>query len=122
MNDQYQEAINYLSKAVELNPDDYFNWYLLGSSYLNFEYYDNAVYSFNQSIKIDPNNSFTWNDYGVALVNLNRIDEAKIAVSKALEIDPNDELAKNNLQILQLPNIRRGNFIRRHSVWNIKRN
>ena len=99
-NDRYYDAIEAFNKAMDIDDEDDFTYYfMLGSSYLNVEEYNNAIDIYERAINDGyEDNPYIWNDYGVALGRIGRKEEAKEAYRKALELDPDYELARNNLQ------------------------
>jgi len=55
-NSEYSKAIEYYTKAIELDPNnaDYHNW--RGACFNEFEEYEKAIADFSKAIELDPNN------------------------------------------------------------------
>ena len=53
----YNQAIDFFSKAIEAAPDCFRCKFNLGRSFLQVEKYDDAVKIFNELIAVDPNGS-----------------------------------------------------------------
>lgn len=109
---QYEEGIKYLTKAIELKPDDADYHSNLGTAYLRSGKYPQAAEQFQKAYDLylkdypwlsnppDPSNPSNpsgskerqqlaqyINDFGVANVQMNKGTEALEAFQKALEID-----------------------------------
>jgi tetratricopeptide (TPR) repeat protein len=60
---KYDEVINALSKAIELDPDNYTLYFVLGQSYENMKDFDKAVQGYSKAIELNP-------EYSDAIYNL----------------------------------------------------
>ena len=58
--DKLDEAFNYIEKAVQINPGNYFNYILKGDIYLFRSDYGEAKASYNHATRIDPNNQIAY--------------------------------------------------------------
>ncbi len=56
-NDEIDNAITNLSKAIELNPDYVDAYYFRGLVYITEEDYDKAIADYTKAIELDPNNN-----------------------------------------------------------------
>ncbi|MCK4904865.1 tetratricopeptide repeat protein [bacterium] len=87
----YNEAINYLRKAHEFNPDDDFIAFQLAASYEQNKNWFRAVYCLRKTIKMNPENAEALNYLGYMFaekgINLN---EAIFLIEKALKIEPDN--------------------------------
>jgi tetratricopeptide (TPR) repeat protein len=87
----YGEAINYLRKAHELNPNDDSIVFQLAASYEQSKNWFRAVYYLRKTLEINPENSEALNYLGYMFaekgINLN---EAMFLIEKALEIEPDN--------------------------------
>lgn len=54
-----EESIEYLEKAIKLNPNDEHIWSNLGCAHSRLENIDKAVEAFNRSLAINPDNRVT---------------------------------------------------------------
>jgi len=107
-NNEYNNAINYLKRAIELDnnvPEYYFN---KGNAYIKLEKFEKAVQSFKKAIEISPdytkgltNLGVAYSIWGLKEENLNYIQEAMKYLKKSLKIDKNQPKAKEILMFLQ---------------------
>ena len=98
-NEQYNEAIKYLEKAIELDPNHVKAYYMLGWAYLNGEQNgDKAIECFNKQIKLNPNDATAYNALGLVYAHENGdYADAIKYFNKAIELDPNAAYAYYNL-------------------------
>lgn len=85
---KYQEAINALDRALEIDPKARVAWFCKGGALYNLCKYQEAITAFDKTIEIDPKATDAWNYKGGSLANLGKYQEAVMAYDKALEIDP----------------------------------
>ena len=86
----YNKAITYLDKAIQLNPEDSFYFMSRGSVKDTLGKHDDAMDDYNQAIKLDPENILV---YDVRAHTKNHIKDykgAKDDYSKILKLDPNN--------------------------------
>lgn len=82
------KAITYLSKAYELNPNEYETVRLLGVAYGISQNHSKAIEFFTKGTELAPNNASAWYDLGTAYMFINQQEQASIFIAKAQEIDP----------------------------------
>jgi len=75
----YLELINVYSKKYEL-------FFLLGTTYLQQENYNQAIENFNISIKLNSNFPSTFNNKGIALSKIEKNKEAILNYDKAIKL------------------------------------
>jgi tetratricopeptide (TPR) repeat protein len=83
------EAINYVKKAIRLNPmPPTIYIHRLGLCYADLDRFEEALKYFKKTIEISPD--FLWAHVGLAVtyINMGREREAREAASKVLSIDP----------------------------------
>lgn len=85
----FEQAVELIKKAVELNPCDYF-CESLGRAYFESGDYENAVISYNKSLEFSPDNFDAWFNLGLAYKSRTKYDEAIEAYNCALKIKPNN--------------------------------
>lgn len=68
---QFQEAIDTLSKAIELNPQHYEAYDRRGSVYKKLGRFDQALHDFNQALAIDPTFHRAYRNRGHVLRDIN---------------------------------------------------
>jgi tetratricopeptide (TPR) repeat protein len=69
----YDKAIEYYHKAIELKPDDAVAYYNLGCAYDNKGDYDKAIKSYNKAIELKPDDAVAYNNRGNAYKKQRRI-------------------------------------------------
>ena len=88
---QYEDAIAFYDKAIELRPGYSRAWELQGNALRDLGRYEDAIGSYNEVIQIQPDRSTVWLSRGKALLDLERYDEANKSIEHALSLDPNNE-------------------------------
>ena len=97
-----EEAIEYLKKGHEANPDnvdilvELINYYLFGGKPEEAEIYLDAA------IKQSPNTPSFYRAKGTLYEKMNKMDEALELYSKALELDPKDYIAQFSIGNIKL--------------------
>jgi len=89
-NQDYQEAINSLNKAIEQDPRDPFAYYYRGFSYLQLEDYSRAIPDLEKATILDSTFSEAYGAQAVAYLKLNDYEEAVKAATKAIIYNPKD--------------------------------
>ena len=96
---QYQEALTYILKAVEISPQAYF--YLnLGRIYFSLNRIEESTKAFEEGLKLQRNDFELWFNYAFSLNAQERFEEAIEAYKKAIELNPKLAEAYNNLSKL----------------------
>ena len=86
-NEQYDEAIKYYKKAIELNPNYMEAYLVLGTAYYEGKKdYDEAIKCFNKAVELDPNLAETY--VLLAAVYLEQVNGEKVmeCVKKAASL------------------------------------
>ena len=94
---QYEESLEYIKKALELEPKNPEFLVLNYNVFLKTNELDQAIEGYLKIIKIDPEHAGAYNNLGLAYKNGNQIDQAIRAFLKAIEIDSEYASAYNNL-------------------------
>jgi tetratricopeptide (TPR) repeat protein len=101
---QYQNAIKYYRKVIELNPNYNGIYYNIGLSKVKLKDYEGAILEYNKELELNPENPIAFNNRANAKVNLEDFTGALQDYNKALEINPkyadgyyNRALCKNHL-------------------------
>ena len=92
----YQQALNDINKAVELDPRNVVYWVEKGSLHLRVNQLDEAVKTLETAIKIDTKNAPAYRMLGYTLVQQNQTDKGIVYLEKAKELG--DEVATSLLQ------------------------
>lgn len=97
-------AIQYLSEALVLNPNNVEAHYALGRVLYQQNDFDRAIAAFQEVLRLDPGNEKAENNLGLALEGKNQTEAALAAYKQAIEWDKNssrpDEQPYLNLGIL----------------------
>ncbi|MEG4083564.1 tetratricopeptide repeat protein [Microcoleus sp. POL10_C6] len=89
----YDEALECLDKAIEIDSNYKIVWNLRGDVLKSLERYDEALVSLDKVIELDPNYQSAWAKRGDVLSNLKRYEEALASFDRAINLDPNHEAA-----------------------------
>ena len=82
----YQQAINDIEKAVEMEPDNVIFWVEKGSVHIRFNQFDEAVKALNKAISLDPNSGAAYCMLGYCQAKQNKNNEACANFQKAKEL------------------------------------
>jgi tetratricopeptide (TPR) repeat protein len=91
------EAIEFYTKAIELDPKNLLCFSNRSVSYLKLEKYEDALKDADSCIELRPSWAKGYFRKGTALHNLKRLEEAKVVLEKAAELDEDDDLIKKRL-------------------------
>lgn len=96
--EQWDQAIDVLTKALAADPKQATVWSELAEAWLGKSRnqkgadaaasYDKATEAFGKAMELAPTNAGYYNDYALALANAGKFDEAKTNLAKAAELDP----------------------------------
>ena len=95
--ENYDKAIEYYTKALEIEPDDPGTINNLGLAYVCKENYEAAISLYQKALHIDPEDTITWDNLGLAYEYNKEFEKSKDAYQKALDLDPSDEEIKQHL-------------------------
>jgi len=93
----WQEAVDNLKKASELDAKQMAVWGALADAYTGFaksspatrdENYANAVECYKKMIELKPEEAGTYNNYGLVLASMKKMDDARANIEKAAKLDP----------------------------------
>ena len=84
------QALNYVDKALELDPEDSYSHYRKGRIYTDMKEYELAIKSFMDSIDYDKTDvdSFQWVSYCYSMIN--QFEKSLEFANRAILINPND--------------------------------
>ena len=94
--DEYDSAIVYHEKALDLNPQYGDAWVNLGIVYRIIEEYDKAEECYNKAIAIDPEYPELYISLGALYIYQDKPQEAATALEKAIELGPGKAVAHSN--------------------------
>ena len=91
-NKDFDSAIIYFTKAIELDPNYAITYNNRGEAYSNLEQYPEALVDYTKAIELDPNYAIAYNNRGEAYSNLANhptgTPDAIADFTKAIELDP----------------------------------
>lgn len=99
----FEKAIEFFKKAIELTPEDHTLYGNTSAAYLNANNPEEALNYSEKCIEVKPDWSKGYQRKGQALVALKKEEEAKEVFNKGLEIDPANTQIKSALQNLDRP-------------------
>ncbi len=91
------KALEYLGKALSLDPRFYDAYISRGKIYRQTKKLDLAMADYSKAVAIKPNDASVYNNRGNVYFSMNRLDEAIKDYHKVLEIQPNDSRSLGNL-------------------------
>lgn len=89
--EQNENALENYTKAIELEPKEFFYYYMRGKlKYCLYEYKE-SVEDFNKAIEIAPIHAISYYRRSLSEYELELYEEALKDINTALELQPNDE-------------------------------
>jgi len=101
---RYEEAINILDQALQIDSKYPEVWVRRGQALSKLQKYEEAQKSYEEALKIKSEYSQAWYERGLALEKLNRHELAQESLIKAIEIQPNYAESLYNLGEIQMAN------------------
>lgn len=93
MRGDYKSAIEYFSKAIELNPQDAISYHQRGLCYYYLNDNDNAMKDFDKTISLDPNHTDAYGNRSLVKMELKDYQGALDDIEKVLKIMPDYQKA-----------------------------
>jgi protein O-GlcNAc transferase len=90
-------AIEYIRRAIDLNPKSTVYYGNLGAAHQKLRQLDEAVACYRKALELNPNNAEAHNNLGVALQGLGDPAAAESSLRRALALNPNYAEAHGNL-------------------------
>jgi tetratricopeptide (TPR) repeat protein len=87
-NGDYNAAIMFYTKALDVLPTHFKALFNRGFAYDKIGEYDKAIKDYTKAIEIDPQNAFTYYNKGISLDRKGEYDEAIWFFTKAIELEP----------------------------------
>jgi tetratricopeptide (TPR) repeat protein/transglutaminase-like putative cysteine protease len=98
----FAQAVQLLTRVVELEPKHATAWGALGTAHVGAHEMDAAIAAFKKQIEINPFDATAYNTLGAAYMMEERSAEAEAAFKKQLEINPLDQIAPQLLSQLYM--------------------
>lgn len=93
----YDNAIKYASRAVELSSGNYHAYENLGTINAYLENYDDAILFYNKAIELSPDFYLAYNNLGLVYSYIGNLDKSVFYLNKAIETNPKLSKAHNDL-------------------------
>ena len=84
--ERHEEALETISRAIGLDPENPLAWYNKGMALINLGRHEEALETISKTIELYPENAPAWIDKWMTLVNLRRYKEALDTLSRAIEL------------------------------------
>ncbi|MCX5782480.1 MAG: tetratricopeptide repeat protein [Elusimicrobia bacterium] len=97
LNNQFPKAIEYLKRAIELEPKNPNFYYLIGLAYDDMKNYGLAEQNFKEALKVKPDFTEVFFNLGVISDKQGKFEDAAAYFEKSVEIDPKFARALNYL-------------------------
>jgi len=95
----YQQALYYFEKALEIEPDNARENSGIGNTYAGMQEYQKAIPYLEKAIKIDPSDDTAYFGLGACYLDLQQHEKAIPYLKKAIEIRPDNKKASEALAI-----------------------
>ncbi len=93
---EYEQAIDYYSRAIEFDPKYSIAYNRRGSSYGSLSQYMKAIRDFNKAIELDPKSSHAYYNRGLSYHKFGQYEKSLKDFNKAIELDPKSSHAYYN--------------------------
>jgi tetratricopeptide (TPR) repeat protein len=96
LRNRLKEALEYYSKAIELDPENERAYHNRGDVHYELKMFEEAITDYDKAIELDPRSAVSYKNRGNAYFKLYQFDKAIADYDKAIEIDADYALAYNN--------------------------
>jgi len=96
----YDNAINYSFKALELQPNNFYAYKNLGRINAELKNYSLAIYYYEKSLEIRPDLYQSYNNLGLIYSYVGYFDKSIAYLTKAVEMNPEISKAHNDIAIV----------------------
>lgn len=96
---EYEQAIEEYTRAIEINPDFVNAYYNRGLTYSDLERYQRAIADYTKAVELNPEYLDAYNNRGILYANLQDYDKAIADYMTVIELDPDYVLVYNNLGV-----------------------
>jgi tetratricopeptide (TPR) repeat protein len=91
-----KKAIEYLSQAIRLDPNDALAYINRGIAYRNLKQYQQAINDYDQATRLDPSDADAYYNRGITYSHLKQYQHAIKDYDQAIQFDPGNAKAYNN--------------------------
>lgn len=95
MNNEYENALKYFSKVMELNTGHVQTYNEIGLCYMTMGRFEEAIKAFKEALKMDRENAEILCNLGIVYIQLNELDEAESVLMRSFKKDPEDEITSS---------------------------
>lgn len=135
LKNNYEESIEHLSRAIEIDPDHTLAYMSRGSAFFRSDQLDEAIADFDRAIELKPGLARSYHLRGLAKERQGNDAEAIVDFEKAIELDPeygaayysratlhtkmgNEDLAVDDIKMVEyLTNKNIETFTNENNVW-----
>ncbi|MEM6781264.1 MAG: tetratricopeptide repeat protein [Pseudomonadota bacterium] len=96
----FDEALIYMEKSIQAEPDDKQCWNNYGAVLMELGRNDEAIEAYDKSLVLDPEFGDAMNNKGLALWRSGQLEEAQDLIENSLKADPDNGDARINLGII----------------------
>jgi tetratricopeptide (TPR) repeat protein len=86
---QYEEAVNYFTKAIRFNPENEHHYFNRGVTYLKMKQPENALADYSTALELNPGYAEAWYNRGLIFLQKEEFEKAASDFSRAIELKPN---------------------------------
>ncbi|MFP4210375.1 MAG: tetratricopeptide repeat protein [Alkalispirochaeta sp.] len=97
-----QRGIETIRGFLEINPDVWNAWFLLGWGLRRLMRYDDAAEAFERALALGADNADTLNELAICEIELERFDSSRKHLEAALRVEPDNTKIISNLGVLEL--------------------
>lgn len=100
--ENYEQAVHYFKKTIDIHPNHVPSYNNLGYIYNIMGMWDKAIETYKKAITINPNDAPIHHDLGVSLYKKGMFDEAIAEFKKAIALDSEFDLPYHTLGVIYL--------------------
>ncbi|MFX0102170.1 MAG: tetratricopeptide repeat protein [Candidatus Hodarchaeota archaeon] len=94
--DKFEESIEYLDKALEIDPEDNSSLYCKAQALGMMGKYEEALENVNKLLELDEEDNIAWFNKATYLVNMEKFKESLECYDRSLEIDPGYDIVHHD--------------------------
>lgn len=92
MNNDFDNALKYYAKVMELNTGHVQTYNEIGLCYMTMGRYEEAIKAFKEALKMDRENAEILCNLGIVYIQLDELDEAESVLMRSFKANPDDEI------------------------------